>query len=341
MSKTMLAGIFEGPGQLTIAPRAQPELPAADWLRIEVEGCGVCGTDLHILADPPGHPANQGVILGHEFVGHVVETGPDVLEFSVGDRVTVAPNLTCGKCRQCKAGRSNHCERWTTIGVHRDGGFARYVVAPERSVHPVASALPLAEAIWIEPLSCVVNGTDVLGAQPGQTAVVIGAGPIGGLHGLVFRAAGAQVIVADVAPFRLELMRRAGMDMVVDVTKQELREAVLDMTGGLGADIVVDAVGNQFGTAIEVAAKGGRISLFGMDAQARPAVAQSGITRNELTVFGTYVGAHTFPRAIAMLESGAVRPSVMNSLIAPLSEMVDAVAAARSGDAMKVIILPS
>src|SRR5690606_12313006 len=135
-------------------------------------------------------------VLGHEFVGSVVDIGSAVDEVREGDRVTVAPNLTCGKCRQCKAGRSNHCERWTTIGIHRDGGIARYVVAPERAVHKISQHLPLTEAIWIEPLSCVVNGTDTLAIQPGQTAVVIGAGPIGALHGLVFKAAGARVIIS-------------------------------------------------------------------------------------------------------------------------------------------------
>jgi (R,R)-butanediol dehydrogenase / meso-butanediol dehydrogenase / diacetyl reductase len=338
MSGDMLAGVFMGEGVLELQRRAIPTLSAEDWVIIENEGCGVCGTDLHILSVPQGHPATPGTILGHEFVGYVIEVGPAVSGTRVGDRVAVAANLTCGLCRQCKAGRSNHCENWTTIGIFKDGAFARYTAAPERALHKISKEVPFEEAVWTEPLSCVVNGTDRLAIQPGQTAVVIGAGPIGTLHGLMFKAAGAKVIISDLAPLRLEVARQAGMDLVVNPKGENLAEAVMAYTDGLGADIVVDAVGNQFGTCIELAAKGGKISLFGMSETARPAVKQYDITRNELTIYGTYVGAHTFPRAIQILEGGAIRPSVMNSAILPLEEMLKGIEAARRGEAVKVIV---
>ena len=338
MSGDMLAGVFMGEGVLELQRRAIPTLPAEDWVIIENEGCGVCGTDLHILSVPQGHPATPGTILGHEFVGYVVEVGPGVSGTRVGDRVAVAANLTCGLCRQCKAGRSNHCENWTTIGIFKDGAFARYTAAPERALHKISKEVPFEEAVWTEPLSCVVNGTDRLAIQPGQTAVIIGAGPIGTLHGLMFKAAGAKVIISDLAPLRLEVARQAGIDLTVNPKNENLAGAVRDYTDGLGADIVVDAVGNQFGTCIELAAKGGKISLFGMSETARPAVKQYDITRNELTIYGTYVGVHTFPRAIQILESGAIRPSVMNSAILPLEEMLKGVEAARRGEAVKVIV---
>ncbi len=340
MSETMWAGVFLKEGAFAVQARAVPALPSVDRVRIEVEGCGVCGTDLHILSVPMGHPAVENTVLGHEFIGRVVEIGEGVDEIRVGDRVTVAPNLTCGKCRQCKAGRSNHCERWTTIGIHRDGGFAHFVVAPERSVHKITESLPLDEAVWIEPLSCVVNGTDLLRVQPGQTVAIIGAGPIGALHGLVFKAAGATVIISDLAPARLESARAAGLDVTVNVRTENLADVVMAQTDGLGADVVVDAVGSQFATAVTLAAKGGKISLFGMNEHARPAVSQYEITRNELTVYGTFVGAHTFPRAIQMLESGAIRPSVLNGLTVSLREIERGVAAARSGEAVKVMVVP-
>lgn len=340
MDTTMLAGVFLGEGQLDLQERPVPDLPGPDWVRIQVEGCGVCGTDLHILSVPPGHPAVPGVVLGHELIGRVTDVGPDVLEIRPGQRVAVAPNLTCGVCRACKAGRSNHCERWTTIGVHRDGGFARYTVAPERAVHPIAEDLPFADAVWVEPLSCVVNGTDRMGIQPGQTAAIIGAGPIGALHGLIFQAAGARVLIADVAPARLERARQAGLDVTVNVWETDLRQAVLDWTDGQGADVVVDAVGNQFQTAIELAARCGQISLFGMNANARPPVHQYDITRKELTVYGTYVGAHTFPRAIQILECGAIRPSLLTGPVVPLAQIHQGLEAARRGEAMKVVVRP-
>lgn len=338
MESKMVAGVFMGEGVLEIQQRPRPELPGADWVILKNEGCGVCGTDLHILSVPPGIAATPGAILGHEFIGEVVEVGPDVREIKLGDRVAVAANLTCGLCRQCKAGRSLHCENWTTLGIHKDGGFAPYTAAPERALHKVSKELPFEEAVWVEPLSCVVNGTDRLTIQPGQTAAIVGAGPIGILHGLIFKAAGAKVIISDLAPFRLEVAKKAGLDVVVNVKTEDLKQVVMDYTDGLGAEVVVDAVGNQFGIVIGLAARGGKISLFGMNEEARPQVKQCDITRNELTVYGSFVGAHTFPRAIQILERGAIRPSVMNSMILPLEDIFKGIEAARRGEAVKVIV---
>ena len=334
----MLAGVFMGEGVLEIQKRPIPPLPEPDWVLIKNEGCGVCGTDLHILAVPPSFAATPGATLGHELVGEVVDVGPAVTEVEVGERVTVAANLTCGLCRYCKAGKPLHCENWTTLGIHKDGGFAGYMTAPERALHKVSKDLPFEEAVWIEPLSCVVNSTDPLAIQPGQTAVIVGAGPIGLLHGLMFKAAGAGVIVSDVAPYRLEVAQKIGLDRAVNVTSESLRDVVMDTTDGLGAEVIVDAVGNQFGAIVELAAKQGKIALFGIHDSAEPPVRQYDITRNELTVIGSFVGEHTFPRAIQILESGAIKPSVMNSMILPLQNILEGIDAARRGEAVKVIV---
>jgi threonine dehydrogenase-like Zn-dependent dehydrogenase len=338
MASEMLAGVFMGEGVLEVQPRPIPILPEPDWVLIDIEGCGLCGTDLHILAVPPSVAATPGAVLGHELVGQVVEVGSAVTETKVGNRVTVAANLTCGLCRYCKAGKTMHCENWTTLGIHEDGGFAGYMTAPERALHKVSKQLPFEEAVWIEPLSCVVNSTDQLAIQPGQTAVIIGAGPIGLLHGLVFKAAGATVIVSDIAPFRLEVARQIGLDVVVNVKTESLAEVVNDETDDLGAEVVVDAVGNQCGATLELAAKQGKIALFGVNEAAQPPVRQYDITRNELTVIGTFVGENVFPRAIQILESGALKPSVMNSLLLPLEDIHRGIDAARRGEAVKVIV---
>ena len=334
----MLAGVFIGEGVLEIQNRPIPSLPEPDWVLIKNEGCGVCGTDLHILAVPPSFAATPGAILGHELVGEVVEVGARVTEVEVGERVTVAANLTCGLCRYCKAGKSLHCENWTTLGIHKDGGFAGYMTAPERAIHKVSKDLPFEEAVWIEPLSCVVNSTDRLAVQPGQKAVVIGAGPIGLLHGLMFKAAGAEVIISDVAPYRLEVAGKIGLDRAVNIKKDSLDEVVMEATDGLGAEVIVDAVGNQFGTILPLAAREGKIALFGLNDSAEPPVKQYEITRKELTIIGTWVGESTFPRAIQILESGAIKPSVMNSMILPLGEIFKGIDAARAGEAVKVIV---
>ena len=341
MADKMLAGTFGGIGVLDIKQVPVPQIEKDDWVIIKNEGCGVCGSDLHILADPPGFEATLGAVLGHEFLGQVIEVGSSVTEIKVGDRVAVNPNMTCGgKCRYCKAGLVNHCEHWTTLGLNTHGGFAPYTTAPETALHKLSEDLPFEIGVWVEPLSCVVNGTDKIAIQPAQTAVIIGAGPIGMLHAMIFKAAGARVIISDLAPLRLEMAEKIGMDVVVNAKESNLVEVVMDYTNGFGAEVVADAVGNQFGTAVAVAARGGQITLFGMNEHANPSVKQFDITRNELSIYGTFVSPYTFPRAIQILESGIINPSVLNTMTLPIAEMQTGIDAARAGEAVKVVVTP-
>jgi len=333
----MLAAVFAREGTLEMQERPAPSVAGPSDVLIEVEGCGVCGTDLHILETPPAHPATPGCILGHEYIGRVIETGPEVASLRVGQRVAVAPNISCGVCRSCKAGRPNHCVRFTTLGIFRDGGLARYNVAPERACHPLSDALPFEDAVWTEVLSCVANSVANVKPQPGETAVVIGGGPVGALHALLFRAAGTRVIVTDVSAARLQTLAAVGVHRVVNAATEAVKEAVQEVCPD-GADIVVDAVGSELDAALDLVRTGGRISLFGMNSRARPAVRQNTITRNELTIFGSYVGVNTFPRAIALLESGVIHPSALLSEIRPLPELPSALERLRRGDAMKIVI---
>jgi threonine dehydrogenase-like Zn-dependent dehydrogenase len=338
MAETMLAAVFEGDGKLVLRERPIPRIHKPDEALLEVEGCGICGTDLHILEVPPGHPATPGSILGHEYVGRVLEVGPAVLDVRPGDRVVIAPNLACGLCRYCRQGLPNQCQHFTTLGIYLDGGLAKYNVAPEKALFKISDRVPFDEIVFTELLSCVVGGTDKVRLQPGESVVVLGAGPVGLMFLLVFKAAGAgKVIVSDVAPFRLELARKLGADVVVNPRQHYLAEVVMDETG-LGADVVVDGVGTLFDQAVPLTRKAGKLVLFGMNQQARPAVSQYDITRNELSVYGTFIGIHTFPPAIKMIESGALKPSAMITHRLPLARVHEGIEAARRGEAMKVVI---
>src|SRR6266478_7202824 len=138
----MLAAVFKSRGVLQIEDRPEPGNLTEDEVLLEVEGCGVCGTDLHILSDPPGHPATEGVILGHEIVARIIDKGANVREFASGTRVLVDANLKCGLCAACRKGKSNHCKNWTTIGIFLDGGFTRFVKAPQKALHPIRDDIP-------------------------------------------------------------------------------------------------------------------------------------------------------------------------------------------------------
>ena len=339
MTDTMTAAVFEGEGRLAIAEPPIPSIEHPDDVLIAVEACGVCGTDLHILEMPPGHPATPGVIMGHEFVGIVREVGPDAIGLSASDRVAVGPNLSCGSCTWCKRGAPNHCELFTTMGIFRDGGLAPFAVAPASACHVVSRDLPREIAALTEPLSCVVNGVEQAHLLPGESVAVIGAGPVGLMFLALFRAAGAgQLIVVEPTELRRDAAKRMGADVCLDSSSKDAAAAVRDATSVEGCDVVVDAVGSQMGTALGSARMGGRVLLFGMNTNARSDVRQYDITRNEFTVFGTYVGTNVFPKAARILGSGLVDLSPMISHRVPLEDLPRAFEALRRGEAVKVVV---
>lgn len=341
MAERMPAVVFQGEGRWALEERPVPSVRNPEDVLLQVEACGICGTDLHILEVPPGHPATPGVILGHEVIGRVVEVGPAVTHLRPGDRVAVAPNLYCGVCRFCQRGLYNHCERFTTLGIFLDGGLAPYEVAPARALFPISPQVPLERAIFTEVLSTVVGGTLQARLHPGEHAVVLGCGPVGLLFLQVFRASGAgSLIAADIAPFRLEFARRAGADRVVNPREEDLEAVVREVTG-IGADVVVDAVGTLMSTALRLVRPAGTVILFGMNAQARAEIAQYDITRREIRVVGSYVGRHTFPLAIQMLERGAIRPEELVTHRLPLARFGEGLEHLRRGEAVKVMMVPA
>ena len=321
----MKAAVLADVGTLAIEERAEPSLADGEVL-LDVEACGVCGTDLHILSTPPSHPANVGVVLGHEFVGRVRERGTAVESVTVGDRVAVAPNLWCGECAWCRRGLRNQCERGTTYGIFIDGGLAPLVAVKARACFPISTDLPAHVAALAEPLSTVVHGARQAQAFPGERAVVIGGGPIGAMFCALLTLAGASVTVVEPVRERAELVAALGAVGVV----------APDDVGGLEAEIVVDAVGSQLAAALEVVARGGRVLLFGMNEHARAEVAQSRITRDELTVLGSYVGQDVLPDAIRLLEQGRIDFARLVTHRIAVDELPAAIDELRAGRALKV-----
>jgi 2-desacetyl-2-hydroxyethyl bacteriochlorophyllide A dehydrogenase len=319
------AAVLADIGTLAIEERHEPSL-SEDEVLLDVEACGICGTDLHILSTPPSHPANVGVVLGHEFVGRVRERGSSVESLGVGDRVAVAPNVWCGECAWCRRGLRNQCERGTTYGIFVDGGLAPLVAVKARACFPISTELPAHVAALAEPLSTVVHGARQAAAFPGERAVVIGGGPIGAMFCALLTSAGASVTVVEPVHERAELAAALG---AVDVLAP-------GEVGGLEADIVVDAVGSQLDAALEVVARGGRVLLFGMNERARAEVAQSRITRDELTIVGSYVGQDVLPDAIRLLEQGRIDFARLVTHRIAVEELPAAIDELRAGRALKV-----
>jgi threonine dehydrogenase-like Zn-dependent dehydrogenase len=336
--ETMYVPFFAGPGELRFETRPIPHPAAADDVMVAVKACGICGTDLNILAVPPAHKARPGIILGHEGVGVVAEIGPEVRGLQPGDRVVVAPRLPCGRCAYCRRGLVNQCDDYLSVGTSLDGALAPYLRVPERALYPISAAVAEDDALFFEPLSCVVGALARVPVRPGDRVAIIGGGPMGALFALVYRALGAGlVLMADVVPYRLEQARRLGADVAVNSAAESLKAVALAHTG-IGCDVVVDAVGNQLPTAIEITRRGGHVILFGLRPNDRPVVSQYIITRYDLTVIGAFVGLHPFEQTLQFLESGAIHPGNLITHRLPLSALAEGVALMRSGQAMKVAI---
>jgi threonine dehydrogenase-like Zn-dependent dehydrogenase len=338
MSNTMTVPVFVGEGKLEAQQRPIPVIRSDDDVLIEIEACGICGTDLNILAVPPAHKAKLGIAIGHEGVGRVAAVGAAVRGLAVGDRVVIAPRLTCGRCEYCRRGLDNQCTNYQTIGTTLDGAFAPWLVAPERALFKIAEHVSRDDAALFEPLSCVVGAYARAPLHAGDRVCIIGAGPMGALFAQHALASGAaQVFMADVAPYRLDFARDVLGAAPIDVRSTDLKTAVMDATG-IGCDLVIDAVGNQLPKAIDLARRGGSVLLFGLRPNDTQQVKQYSITRHDLSVIGAFVGLNPFVQTVQLLESGRIALSRLITHRLPLADLAHGVELMRSGAAMKVLI---
>jgi threonine dehydrogenase-like Zn-dependent dehydrogenase len=334
----MYVPVFKGKGLLEYEERPIPHPKQSDDVLVKIEACGIRGTDLNILATPPAHKATPNTIIGHEGVGVVEKVGRSVTSLTSGDRVVIAPRITCGQCHYCRRGLDNQCTNYHTIGTTLNGAFAPYLLAPQSALFKISPDVPRDDAVFFEPLSCVVGSAVRAPIQAGDQVMVIGAGPMGLLFVQMYRTLGAgKILVADISSYRLNFAKEIGADEALNPTEVDLPAAVHDITD-LGADVVVDAVGNQMGMAIKLARRGGHVIAFGLRPHDNPAISQYTITRYDLTIHGTFVGLNPFEQTIQLLESRRMQPSQLITHRMPLSELTQGVELMRSGQGVKVIV---
>ncbi|MGY1679088.1 2,3-butanediol dehydrogenase [Geodermatophilus sp. SYSU D01176] len=316
----MKAARFHGRGDIRVEEVPEPRVRPGTVL-VQVEWCGICGTDLHEYLEGPifvptaeaPHPlTGEGapVTLGHEFAGVVAEVGAGVDDVRVGDRVVVEPYVVCGRCDACRQGRYNVCRTLGFVGLSGGGGgFSRYVVAERRWVHPLGD-LGTDVGALIEPLAVAYHAVRLSGARPGHSAVVFGAGPIGLVTTAALRAAGVEEVVAvEPAAARKQKAAVAGASAVLDPREVDVVEAVDELTEGRGADVTFECAGvdQVLATAIRSTRVGGtcvNVAIWGHDAQ----VAMNDLVFREVSVLGSLAYAHDHPATIEMVASGRVDP---------------------------------
>jgi 2-desacetyl-2-hydroxyethyl bacteriochlorophyllide A dehydrogenase len=334
------AAVFASEGVVEVRDVPRPEISRPDDVLIRVDVCGICGSDVRALSVPPQMEFARGVVMGHEFAGEIVDAGPDAQSL-IGQRVVVLPNINCGQCAYCKAAQVHHCEAFEHLGATRDGAFAELCVVPAQFTYPIPDDLDSDTAALAEPLACVLNGTTRAGWHPGVPVVVLGAGPIGLLFVMLARAAGVHpLVVSEPMPERAEWARRVGADVVIDPTEESLVDAVRKRTGGIGAAVVVDAVGSLLPDALACLRKGGRALIFGLDHRARCSISPSDVASRELAIEGVYITNGTFPLALDLLAS---RSEEFAQLITDRLELADVgagVDAMRAGKSVKVLVKP-
>ena len=262
--ETMQAAVLVAPKRFEVREVAVPALGPDDVL-IKVDRCGICGTDIHMFN---GHYAADMLPLvpGHEFTGIVHRVGERVAGLQPGQRIVADINIGCGHCFFCRRNEVLNCAEVRQVGIHRDGGFAEYVAMPGRLVIPAPEDVAPQVLALTEPVACVVRAARKADVRFGQSVVVLGAGPIGNLHIQMMRMIGAAPIIAvELTPERAALAERAGADRVVS-DPATTEAAVRAMTGGRGADIVIESVGNAalYARAFELIRPGGHVAAFGI-----------------------------------------------------------------------------
>ena len=302
-----------------IAPRtieardmADPPDPGAGEVLVRVRAVGICGSDIHFYSEGSiaGFDAEYPMVLGHEPAGEIIEVGSGVERLHAGMRVAVEPAISCGRCEDCRSGHHNLCDSSIFMGgLQTPGSLREYAVVPARNVAAVSDQLSFTDATVVEPLAVLLHTLELVKLQLGEAVAVMGAGPIGLLATAVAKLSGASsVTVADRIPERLELAKQFGADAVVDFTKDSVGDAVLDMTGGKGAHVVVDAAAktDSVRNAIASARNGARVAVIGIPSQQEVGVSFWEAMGKELTFFIQKRSNNNDHEAIEMLERGLI-----------------------------------
>ena len=334
-----------------VKARAEPGLvvedvpvPAAgrDDVLIRVLRTGICGTDLHIYDWDGWAQANVPVplVIGHEFVGEIVEAGSDVHDLRQGDLVSGEGHLVCGRCRNCMAGRRVQCARTKGIGVNHPGAFAEFIALPATNVWRHPRDIDLDVAAIFDPFGNAVH-TALTFPILGEDVLITGAGPIGLMAAIVARHAGARyVVISDISPYRLDLARRIGVTLAVDAARMTLAEA-MDQLGMLeGFDVGFEMSGKPAALREMLASMthGGKVAILGLPTE-EFGIDWAHLVTNMITIKGIYGRQmfETWYEMSVLIQSGVdISPVITHRFDA--GDYEQAFATVRSGQCGKVVL---
>ena len=347
MKAMMRAQVVVAPNQLELKEIPIPEI-SDDEVLVKIRYCGICGSDWSIFTGKYV-PDRLPLVTGHEMCGVVAEVGENAKNISVGDRVAIDITLPCGTCYFCRRGDGLLCETFEQIGIHTKelpGGFAEYVKAPWKNIYKVPDEVDDLKASFIEPLTTTIQASRRMDAKIGSSLVVIGAG-LGILHGMLGKLRGlAPIISVDGSPERLRMAKKLCADYIVDINETpDVVSEIRRLTGGVGADYVIEAVGTPatYEQAFHMLRRGGKLESFGICGEGdMMQLDPYQFVLNEKKVMGSCAGiGNDWGDAISLLKYGRIDPTPLISMVVPLEELEQAMREIRgSKTIVKVIVSP-
>jgi L-iditol 2-dehydrogenase len=318
-----------------VATQVSRPRPEAGESLIRVLACGICGTDRHIYKGE--YPSAKPVILGHEFGGLIEEVGAGS-KFSVGQLVSVDPNIVCGKCDDCIAGRTAFCPDLTALGVNINGGLAEFVLTPDSQIYPVRTDLNPLHLAFIEPLACSIRGMDLAELKGGEKVAVLGGGVIGLLVVQLAKLAGAsEIVLITRQKFRRDVALQIGATKVVDPISEKLADVVKNM------DVTFECAGaiETFKDAQVITRRGGSVIVLGLTpADVELEIKPFSIVVNELRIQGSYLNPLTQARAAELVGSGDLKLDILISKVVDLSGVQTILDAPPAEGDIKYIVCP-
>src|SRR5674476_80807 len=348
--RTMRVARFHAPEDVRLEDAPEPS-PGPRDVKIRVRACSTCGTDVKISRFGHHHIVPPRV-MGHEIAGEVVEVGAEVSGWSPGDRVQVIAAIPCGVCPDCTAGHMTICPNQVSMGYHFDGGFAEYMIVPPQvlavdGLNRIPDGIGFDEASVAEPLACALNAQELVRINDGDDVVVIGAGPIGCLHVRLARSHGAgRVFLVELSSERLDMATAlVHPDAAICAGETDPVAAVLELTGGRGADVVITAAasGKAQEQAVQMVARQGRISFFGGLPKDNPIIALDSnlVHYRELMIIGANGSSPEHnKRALRLIADGKVPVKDLITHHLPLEQVLEGIGIVSRGEAIKVTIEP-
>ena len=322
---TMKAAVCTGKETIVIQDVPRP-VPGQGEVLVAVKATGLCGSDVDGYLGR--HPMIKWpIILGHECSGLVAEVGPGVTRWKPGDAVVVEPFFNCKTCPACLKGQYNLCVDLKITGHQVPGSLADYVIADAFFLHPKPANVPFAEAAIAEPVSGSLHGVERANPRLGDFVAIIGCGTIGVLAMQHALNKGAEVLIADPQSFKLDVARQLGVHHTLDPRSEDLKARVKELTGGIGADVVIEAVGEPetLASTVGLVRRGGTILLIGWSGNKTDPFDLTSVTLDELTVLGTLGFCWDHKAALKLLSQGKIKVAPIISHHMPLERVKEGI----------------